>query len=154
MKKIISLILAVVLTLSMSVTAFAESSLPFDGATGQSTVTYTVDSSFCVIIPETLDGFNGFSLTADYMKISDSLQLNVYVNGDDPIEMTNECGDTMTVRFNTSANNGSAIASFVKGQTQSDIFVTVQPTDDQIPEAGYYTGTVEFVVRLETKPQQ
>lgn len=150
MKKVLSLLLVAVLMLTSSVTAFAEA-LPHDGATGQSTLTYTVDNSFCVIIPETLDGFNGFQLTADYVKITESLELNVYVNGDEEIAMTNQDGDTMNVRFNTSANDGSTIATFVKGQTTSDIFCTVQPCDDQIPEAGDYTGTVEFIVRLEPK---
>lgn len=150
MKKFISLFLAIVLTLSMSVTAFAaDASLPHDGATGQSTVTYRVESSFCVIIPETLDGMNGFQLTADFMNITESEKVCVYVNSDDgKFTLTNESGDTMEASFNTSGANG-AIGIFTKGQTQSDVYCCVMPSDDTIPKAGEYSGTVEFIVRLE-----
>lgn len=151
MKKIISLFLAIVLTLSMSVTAFAaDMMLPHDEATGRGTVTYRVESSFCVIIPETMDGVNGFNLTADFMNITESEKVCVYVNSDDgKFTLTNESGDTMTASFNTSGGENGAVGIFTKGQTQSDVYCCVMPSDDTIPKAGEYSGTVEFIVRLE-----
>lgn len=151
MKKFISLFLAIVLTLSMSVTAFAaDMMLPHDGATGSSTVTYRVESSFCVIIPETMDGNNGFSLTADFMNITESEKVCVYVNSENgKFTLTNESGDTMEANIYTNHSSGY-IGSFVKGQTTSDVVCYVQPSGDTIPKAGEYSGTVEFIVKLES----
>ena len=119
---------------------------------GQSTVTYQVDSSFCVIIPETVDAFNGFQLTASNMNITESEQVNVSVNGENSIPMTNDEGDTFNLRLNV--NDSDHVAEFVKNQTTSEFIVTGQPVDGEMPAAGYYTGTVEFVVELGVKPPQ
>lgn len=115
MKKLLAFTLCFVMVLSCSIPAFA-AELPYNKATGQSTVTYQVDSSFCVIIPETVDAFNGFQLTASNMNITEAEQVNVSVNGENSIPMTNDEGE--------------------------------------MPAAGYYTGTVEFVVELGVKPPQ
>ena len=54
MKKLLAFTLCFIMVLSCSIPAFA-AELPYNESTGQSTVTYQVDSSFCVIIPETVD---------------------------------------------------------------------------------------------------
>lgn len=65
MKRIISIMLCVIMLMCCGITAFA-ADLPHNEATGQSTVTYHIDSSFCVVIPETIDAFNGFQLYEHY----------------------------------------------------------------------------------------
>ena len=150
MKKILAFTLCFVMVLSCSISAFA-AELPYNEATGQSTVTYQVDSSFCVIIPETVDAFNGFQLTASNMNITESEQVNVSVNGENRIPMTNDEGDTFNLRLNV--NDSDHVAEFVKNQTTSEFIVT-GPIDGEMPAAGYYTGTVEFIVELGVKPPQ
>lgn len=151
MKKLLAFTLCFVIVLSCSISAFA-AELPYNEATGQSTVTYQVDSSFCVIIPETVDAFNGFQLTASNMNITESEQVNVSVNGENSISMTNDEGDTFNLRLNV--NDSDHVAEFVKNQTTSEFIVTGQPVEGEMPAAGYYTGTVEFVVELGVKPPQ
>ena len=92
MIKIICVTLCVMMLMCCGITAFA-ADLPHNEATGQNTVIYHVDSSFCVVIPETIDAFNGFQLSASFMNITDSEQVNVYINGENRIPMTNESGD-------------------------------------------------------------
>lgn len=151
MKKIIAITLCLIMFLTCSISAFA-AELPHNGATGESTVTYQVDSSFCVVIPETVDAFNGFQLTANYMNITESEQVNVSVNGENSITMTNDEGDSFKLKLNTNDNNH--IAEFVKNQLTSDFTVYGQQDGGDMPAAGYYTGTVEFVVELGVKPPQ
>ena len=124
MKKLLALTLCFVMVLSCSISAFA-AELPYNEATGQSTVTYQVDSSFCV---------------------------NISVNGENSIPMTNDEGDTFNLRLNV--NDNDHVAEFVKNQTTSEFIVTGQPIEGEMPAAGYYTGTVEFVVELGVKPPQ
>lgn len=151
MRKLLSITLCIAMLLTCSVTAFA-ADLPHDGATGQSTVTYEVDSSFCVVIPETVDAFNGFQLSASYMRITDAEQVNVSVNGENSILMTNDEGDTFDLML--SLNDRDHVAEFIKNQTTSDFIVTGQPVGGDMPAAGSYTGTVEFVVNLGVKTPQ
>lgn len=151
MRKLLSITLCIAMLLTCSVTAFA-ADLPHDGATGQSTVTYEVDSSFCVVIPETVDAFNGFQLSASYMRITDAEQVNVSVNGENSILMTNDEGDTFDLMLRL--NDRDHVAEFIKNQTTSDFIVTGQPVGGDMPAAGSYTGTVEFVVNLGVKTPQ
>lgn len=151
MKKIIAITLFLIMVFSCSVTTFAEE-LPHDGAKGKTTVTYQVDSSFCVIIPETVDAFNGFQLTASYMNITEAEQVNVSVSGENRILMTNDEGDTFNLKLNL--NDRDHVAEFVKNQLTSDYTVYGQQDGGDMPAAGNYTGTVEFVVNLGIKPPQ
>ena len=144
MKKLLSLLIAVVFTIGN--TAFA-ADLNYSEATSSSTLTYHVDSSFCVVIPETLDAFNGFQLTSSYMNITDSEQVNVYINGENSIAMSNEHGDTFNMQL--TLNDNDRIAEFLKNQETSDNIVYGNWGNSDAPSAGDYSGTVEFLVRLE-----
>ncbi len=133
MKKLLAFTLCFIMVLSCSIPAFA-AELPYNEATGQSTVTYQVDSSFCVIIPETVDAFNGFQLTASDMNITEAEQVTVSVNGENSIPMTNDEGDTFNLRLNV--NDSDHVAEFVKNQTTSEFIVTGQPIEGEMPAAG------------------
>lgn len=83
------------------------------------------------------------------MNITDSEQVNVYINGANSIPMNNDSGDSFNLQLNLGSYDRAA--EFVKNQTESNITVYGQPSEEKILAAGDYTGTVEFVVRLESK---
>jgi hypothetical protein len=149
MKKLVAFMLCLVVLMSCTITAFADNGLAGEGTSAESTVTYHVDSNFCVIIPETVDAYNGFQLSASYMNITNTEQVSVYVNGENSITMTNDEGDTFNLKFNL--NDNDRVAKFAKNQTTSDTIVYGQQEDGNMPAAGDYIGTVEFIVRLESK---
>lgn len=59
LKKILCFALSAIMMLSMSMTAFADDATISEGSSAQSTVTYSVDSQYMVIIPETIDATVG-----------------------------------------------------------------------------------------------
>lgn len=63
MKKILCFALSAIMMLSMSMTAFADDATISEGSSAQSTVTYSVDSQYMVIIPETIDATVGGDIT-------------------------------------------------------------------------------------------
>lgn len=145
MKKYLALLICIATFFGNTV--FAED-LYLDESTSSSTLIYHIDSSFCVVIPETLDAFNGFELSAYYMNITESEQVNVYINGENSITMSNESGDTFNMRLNL--NDHNRVAEFIKNQLTSGWVTYGSMFDDAaMPAAGEYTGTVNFIVRLE-----
>lgn len=148
MKKVLALILCVAMVFCFSITTFA-AELQNDNTSAQSTVTYHVDSYFCVIIPETIDASSGFQLSASAMNITDAEQVNVYINGENSIQMENAAGETFNLALVCGANG--RVAQFVKNQLTTDSYIFGERIDAQMPPAGDYTGTVEFIVRLEIK---
>ena len=149
MKKVICVLICIAAFLCCNVTVFAaDSYLQNSGDTASSTVTYQVNSNYCITIPETIDAFNGFEVRADYMNITDDEQVNVSICGDNLIEMTNEYGDKFDLMLNTIGDG--RVAKFLKNQTTSDI-ISGYPIEMGMYPAGTYTGIVVFVVSLEEK---
>ena len=133
MKKLLAFTLCFVMVLSCSISAFA-AELPYNEATGQSTVTYQVDSSFCVIIPETVDAFNGFQLTASNMNITESEQVNVSVNGENSIPIRRlVCEELSCLGVKIDLDKNNKRGEVVKISTDdSKIAVYVIPTDEEL----------------------
>ena len=79
MKKILCFALSAIMMLSMSMTAFADDATISEGGSAQSTVTYSVDSQYMVIIPETIDATVGgdIAFKASLMNLLDGQQVNV-----------------------------------------------------------------------------
>ena len=148
MKKALALILCLAMVFCFSITTFA-AELQNDNTSAQSTVTYHVNSCFCVIIPETIDAGSGFQLSASTMNITDAEQVNVYINGENSIQMENTAGDTFTLALNCGENG--RVAKFIKNQLTSEGYIFGERIEAEMPPAGDYTGTVEFVVRLELR---
>ena len=148
MKNRILLLLMVLSLLAVSAPCYA-TQIHSESETAQSTVYYTVESSFCVVIPTAIYGDTAFQMTADYINILNSQQVNVYLNGENRIPLTNENGDTMNIMFVVDGTETARLASFATGQLESGIYVSCQPCFDSTPKAGNYSGTAEFIVRLE-----
>lgn len=153
MKRIVCIILCLALIISMNVTVFAEDvEVSGDRQTGQSTLTYTVDSSFIINIPQTIDLNSGYQFSASYMNLESDLQVSVYcttIEQNDYITMTNASGESFNLIL--TGGNGALMATFDNDHLESDYFIYGQP-DGGSPRAGQYTGIAEFEVRLEVKP--
>lgn len=151
-KKFLALALILVMAFGLNTTVFA-SELFEDGQSASSTVTYYVDSSYSIYIPETIDLRNGYTFTANYLNITDSQQINVTFSNLDSLgylEMTGESGDTINMQFNGLGEH-NRVATFTSGNTTSPIKFYGQVADNSYAKAGTYTGTAEFTVNLGIK---
>lgn len=155
MKKIIAFVLSVVMVMSMSVTAFAaDLELSYDGATGQSTISYTEQSYYVVIIPEVIYLDNPYQFTAIHMNIKDTEEVVIrFTNLDDNdmMTLTNADGETVSLAITGLRDDYDTCAAFRDDELISSFSIsahTVSTTGDI--DAGEYTGTAEFIVSLST----
>ncbi len=149
MKKIVSILLSAILMLTLAVPAFA-SELSEDSTSAQSTMTYSVEGGYIIVIPETIDIQSGFSLTASRLNIARDKQVNVYLNSiqDDYITFTSEQGDTIDVHI-TGHDSDNRVAVFTDLPT-TDYVISGYIDEHAMSAArvGEYTATVEFTVSL------
>lgn len=151
MKKIFSCLFTVAMLLSFSITAFAaDSQIAEDGMSSTSTINYTVDDFYIIIIPESIDANYEYTFTADMMRISDDHQVNVYcteLKDGGYITLANDYGETVDFTF-SNMQGANCVAAFTKGQTTSSFSVSGGVVNDFNKSAGNYTGTATFTVRL------
>lgn len=165
MKKMITLILAMTMALSVSATAFAagidQDSNP---KTGSTEVTYTVAPSYTVTIPATVTLGNSVTVEASGVKVAKGSQVVV------KLTETSGTGNAFTVK---TAEGAELKYNVKKGETLvniDDTVLSVNPdsaTDgngasgstslsfslnDTIQYAGTYTGTVTFTVSVDNAP--
>lgn len=151
-KKILCFALSAIMMLSMSMTAFADDATISEGSSAPSTVTYSVDSQYMVIIPETIDATVGGDITfrASLMNLLDGQQVNVYcptlANGQ-YLNLYNSKGESITMTFN-GMRGDACVASFQNGATTSDFTVSPYVSAD-MAKAGDYSGTLEFTVSIQ-----
>ena len=154
MKRLVCIVLCAALALSMTIPVFAEDvQVSGDRQTGQSTLTYDVESSFTILIPQTIDLNTGYQFHASYMNLESDLQVSVYcttMEQNDHITMTNAAGDSFGLIL--TGGNGALMATFDNEHLESDYIIYGQP-EGEMPNAGQYSGIAEFEVRLELKPQ-
>ena len=155
MKKLLALILAIALLLSLSVTAFA-TDYNTEGEKG-TTVTYTVAPAYTVTIPQnvTIDG-NATTISAENVVVEKGRYVSVTLADSNDFTVATEQGATLTY---TVTANGENIAA-------GDEILAVNPTDSatgtatvtfdidesDIKYAGTYTGTATFTVALKDVP--
>lgn len=146
MKKIIAFLLCMVIALSMSVTAFAETSNSWGGS---SAVTYEIESSYSIYIPEEINLNTGYTFTAEMLNITDNLQVNVSATNLNPqgkLEVQNEKGETIALTLQNAING--RIGKFTDSTTSDITFIA---SADEGGKAGKYTGTIEFVFDISSR---
>ena len=151
MKKMLSIVCSMVLLIA----PFNVNAQEVSGyGSADTTVTYHVDSEWCVMIPETLtaDGTE-YSFTASQMDLCDGDIVEVSVSGitDGFITLTNTSGGTTTAQmfsrnYDGAVLNNFVIASFGNGQYQSEPPIYILADQNTLP--GDYTGTVTFNINL------
>lgn len=148
-KKVFALVLALTMILGLNTTVFA-SELWEDGQSASSTVTYYVDSSYSIYIPETIDLGEGYTFQASYLNITDNQQVNVSITNLTSagyLEMTNDSGNQIYMQLN-GIGDYNRVATFTSDSTTSPITIYGQVSENSYAKAGTYTGTAEFSVSL------
>lgn len=147
MKRLLAFVMVAVMLFSVSIIAHAEEHEWMDG-TAQVTMTYSVDSTYCLWIPETIDVNTGYTFTAEMLNIRETEQLTVRISNlnNGCLTFTNESGKDIQVQF----NNGDVAAIFTDSLT-SDITLFGQLSENSNMKAGDYTATAEFTMSLEAR---
>lgn len=153
MKKVLSIICAVVMLIA-PYNVYAQEVSGYGSA--DATVTYHVDSEWCVLIPETLtaDG-TSYQFSASYMNLCDGDSVVVTVSGlndDSTITLTNSSGGTTTAQiyapsmYDGAVPNLGTVGYFGNGQLTSEQTFSIQAAEGTSP--GDYSGTITFNIGL------
>ena len=156
MKKLLSFTLALVMMLSVSVTAFA-GTVDQDSIdkTGDTSITYNVAPAYTVTIPATVELGGTATVKVENTMLKKGDEVNVKLTGtseaDDTFKVTTAQGAELTYTVNKSdtvINVGDTVISCASQvSNQVDLLFTA-PTSVQY--AGDYSGTVTFTVSVET----
>lgn len=164
MKKLISILIALCLLLCMTPMTVAADSQVYEG-TGSSTMTYREYSSYCILIPETIDAEVGYyTFQADYLNITDYEKVFVTVTNLDEnnrLLFTHESGNYTLKKnlevYSTDYGSGlpegmpeNCVGYFSGEDTTSQIMFGVGADNYECERAraGLYSATVEFSVNL------
>lgn len=144
MKKFITLVLSLVLVISSTLSVNAADLSP--GAnTGSAEVSYWVDSSYIITIPETIYLNEEYYFEATYLNIQPIEYIAVYITNlnEGMITVTNEYGDSDTLTIYGAESNGK-VAEFTSESMTSTTSISASMSD--MAKAGTYKGTLEFMV--------
>ena len=162
MKKIISIIMAICLMATISVTAASAESI--NG--GTTTITYREPDAYCVLIPETIDmTFDDYHFQALDMNLEEGDEVFVTIGGlddNDYFPLIHENGiDTAKKKIYYDYGSVSSekresfppycVGYFTDGDMVSQTgFMMINDNESHF-KAGNYTGTAEFTVELREK---
>lgn len=168
MKKFLSIALALIVALSLSVTAFAADNITqdTDDKTGSTNITYSVAPMYTVTIPASVTLGNDATVSASGIKVAKGSQVVVKISG------TSEAGNAFKVKTGEGAELAYTVKNGTKAIGVGDAILTVNPDsatdgsgasgsatltftlDDTIKYAGIYTGTVTFTVSVEKEEKE
>lgn len=158
MKKIVSLVLALSLCLTLGVTAFA-ANITVDGEqSANTTVTYGLESAYTVVIPESVvidteTGKGQTSVSASDVLLNYGKTLNVAITGIDKLVDVADAENTLTYQVGKAdgaadVTNDTVVLAVAAGNTEGgeqDLFFEL--TQD-VTKAGEYADTLTFTVNV------
>ena len=160
MKKLLTLILAITLMATMSVTAFA-TGVTTDGGTGSTDVYFGVDPTYTVTIPAKVelqkidtDGAityeNDYTITAEAgVRLLKNEYIEVTVASD--FEMITTEGATLAYSITAGGNDvatGGVVAEFATDKAEQTATIHIAANDPDF--AGEYKDTVTFTLTVKT----
>ncbi len=169
MKNLFKIIIALAVVLACSLSIFADE-VSSDGGTADTDLTYTINSTYTVIIPETISVGTSDSLItqiqASYnLPEGDTLNVNITdgidANGDITLNNTSGGTDTLTTSLYYGVAPGTTItsaatlaASFSSGLESSYVsdttkVISVKGVTITGKQAGIYSGTITFTVSID-----
>lgn len=155
MKKITAIFLALVLTLSMSVTAFAaEIKQDSDAKTANVTVTTSIDPTYTVTIPaDTKVDFNAEttsfgSVKLDAAQIDPGYVVRVALNASGTLK--NAADESKTIAYAVNDANGAfTSADYTAAGQETPLTISITKDAWNTAFAGNYSDTVTFTVSYE-----
>lgn len=164
MKKLFTFIPALVMALSLCVTAFAaaaDTSITpgSENQTGSTSVTYTVQPAYTVTIPATVTLGNSVTVSAEGVKVNMGSYVAVKLTG------TSETDNSFKVKTAEGAELVYTVKKDNADVAIGDTVLAVNPYDADkgtatlsfaapasVTYAGTYTGTITFTVSVDTVP--
>lgn len=155
MKKLFTFVLALVMVLSLSVTAFATGNTVNQSSasqTGSTTVTYTVNPAYTVTIPaNTTVTFNTLStafgaVKLDAARIEPGYAVKVEMNASGTLK--NQADAAKTIAYSIQDANGDAFAAgtYTTAGDKTDLTINITQAAWNGAFAGQYSDTVTFTV--------
>lgn len=144
MRKKIALLLSLVMLISSTLSVNAADLSP-EANTGSAEVSYWVDSSYIITIPETIYLNEEYYFEASYLNIQPIEYIAVYITNlnEGTLTVTNEYGNSDTLTIYGAEVNGK-VAEFTSESMTSTTSITASMSDTA--KAGTYKGVVEFMV--------
>ena len=159
MKKIIAILLSLTLMCSMSITGFAaEITDDSEMNTAQSEIVYTLDTGYCVYIPEQIDISNGaYTFEAGYINVSDTEQIVVRMSDIDEVSriyLQNENNDELrcvVLYDNAVIAPDNVVAVFTDSITSDGVFQIEPQIYGNAHSTGRYSNIFEFSISVEPR---
>lgn len=159
MKKIVSLVLALTLCLSLGVTAFAAEITVNSAQSATTTVTYGLDSSYTVVIPESVvidsESYKGdTAVSASDVMLNYGETLNVTVTEIDVLVDAADAANTLTYKVGKTdgaddVTNGTVVLSVESGNVEGGEQALYFELTQDVTKAGNYSDTLTFTVSVD-----
>lgn len=157
MRKILALLLCACAVMSMSTGALAATITETGSQTASTTVTYGVDSSYTVTIPDKInleETFKDAAIVVRNVLLPVQQELQISLTTD--FKLTDKADNSNVLTFGIwnaengdKIENGDVFVALSSGVQEHETWIEVSLLDD-VTKAGEYTGTITFNVEIVT----
>lgn len=159
MKRFIAIFLSLALTCVMGTTAFAaEITEDSEMNVAQSEIVYTLDTSYCIMIPEQIDTSTGsYTFEAGYINVSEAEQVSVRMSGVDEVScltLFNNNNDELKCEVTYDGcviAPNYVVAEFTDSVTANGALGIKPSMFGKAHRTGAYSGIFEFTVSVEPR---